>query len=406
MSLNNSWKISIISISWFLVMISAGFSQLSFAGIKPSIVFTLILLVTLAIFKNVKIGWFLFFIFFASLYGFIIGGANDLSLLFSNLILLFSILVFGNFLSKIEEERKIGFLLIFNYSMFLSHSITILFLLIPSFREQVVDISSIGIRLKGFFGQANGYAFVCVISTVLSTFFLVRKKNIFNFIILIVNIFALVLTQSRGAIFSLVISMLFLYVIYLIQSGRLIVILKPLAIGFVVLFLFFFIMPDLLAEKFGLNFSRLNPTEQKSDERNFSDVSVESLQDDRFYLINAGIRTIANHPLGLGYQPHHLIIGNLTGVYLIPHNYYLSIFLTYGLIIGLIWNCLILLILFFGFFYFIKNKVGPNTLFFYLQGLIFAVFLYYFTHSPEWSYFYILFSFYLSYFYNNKELVL
>lgn len=156
------------------------------------------------------------------------------------------------------------------------------------------------------------------------------------------------------------------------------------------------ILPEYLQNEFGINLERINPTEQKDFNRNITDISVNSLQSDRSNLINAGLETIYNFPFGLGYQPQHTIIGDLTGVYFIPHNYYLTIILTYGIPIGLIWMLIIVLVLCSGVRSTFSHTVNPRQLYFYLTSTIIVVGLYYITHSPEWSYFYFFMAIFLA----------
>jgi hypothetical protein len=400
------YRVNLESILWFLVLSFAGFSQIALGPFKPTQLFTLALLAILLHGNGMKRSGIFAFLVLSSLYAFLLGGFQRMDQMIINTILFISIFVFKDRIVTLSRSKVIDYLNYFNFGMFISHFIALSFLFIPSFREIVVDVSSIGIRFRGFFNQANGYAFVALISTPISMFFFGRKRNLLNLTILTVNFLVLVLTQSRGAIFSLAIGFIIVYLSYLYVAGNLWKIVKPVIFGVGIVIVFFVTIPEFLSEKFGINLSRLNPTEKREHERNFADISMESLQGDRFYLINAGLRTFVEFPLGLGYQDHHTIIGDLTGVYLIPHNYYLSVFLTYGLFLGTLWNLVFFGIIITGYVILLKYKVPPSNPFFYLLVIMISVALYYFTHSPDWAYFYIMVSFYAAFLSNHDLLVL
>jgi hypothetical protein len=397
-----SYKIKIESVLWFSTMFLAGFSQIGLGPFKPSQIFTLCLLVFLFYNNGVKYSLIFLILVFFSLYGFILGGFQKLDQMIVNVVLFFSIFTFKDRIVKLNQERIISYLKYFNLGLFLSHSIAFLFLILPSMRELVVDTSSIGIRFKGFFNQANGYAFICLISTPISMFFLKRERNFLNLFIVVINLLALVFTQSRGAIFSLTLGFVVVYLSGIMIQGKIFKIIKPIFFSIGLIFIFFVTVPEFLSEKLGINLARLNPTEKRDHERNFGDISIESLQGDRYYLISAGLFTLGKYPFGLGYQDHHTVIGNLTGVYLIPHNYYLTVFLTYGFFFGFIWNMLFLGIIFWGYILFFRNRVSSSSPFYYLLLMMISVSFYYFTHSSDWSYFYIMLSFFAAYLANRN----
>lgn len=397
-------KNGILSFLFILIMLFAGFSQFTVFGIKPSAILIGGFTVLLVLKGYFKPSYMLTFFLISFIYGFSIGGFHDITSFFTNIVSFTFLLGVYFFLKRGAPMKSLYFLKIFNYSLFVSHlAALIIFLFIPSLKELVVDISSLGVRFKGFFTQSNSYAFILLISLPISLLFFIRKKNLLNIIILLVNLISLFLTQSRGALFGLLLSIILVYIYYYYSIGKLRRLFYPALIGASLLFLIFSFLPEFLNNNFGVNLTRFTPTKSVSHDRSFSDISYESFEDDRFYLINAAFQTISEYPFGLGFQEHHLVIGKVTGLYAIPHNYFISLILNYGILLGLIWLFIIGFLVFKGIKSIYYSTITPeHPLFFFLVILI-AVSFYYFTHSPEWSYFYMIIGFY-TYFLINKNI--
>jgi hypothetical protein len=156
-------------------------------------------------------------------------------------------------------------------------------------------------------------------------------------------------------------------------------------------------LPKHLEKNYNLNLSRINPLSGSESDRNLTDFSYGDIENDRIYLISSAFKTLLNRPFGLGYQDQHLVIGRITGVYLIPHNYFLSLLLNYGLFLGSIWNFIVFFVIYKGFKYMKRSRISPFSPFFYLQIMMVSVVIYYLTHSPKWLYFHIMFAIYCSF---------
>lgn len=402
--MRNSFILNSILKTIFLL---AGFSLLSVGSVRPSDIFLLLLFVIIIIKGYLKISGIYIFFILSFCYAFLIGMASKPIAFFVEIItftILFSLI---QYFQHIEEKQIIKLLSFFNYSMFFSNATALTILLfIPQFRELVIDASSFGFRLKGFFGQANGYSLILLLNIPIAVYFVNREKSITNFIILITSFVALVFSQSRGAFLGLILSTILVYFIYAINNNpfrRLKKLVLPGLIAILIIFVIFAFLPEYLENNFGLNLSRINPLKESSSNRGITEFSVKDVQNDRLYLITAGLRTLAQYPWGLGFQDQHLIIGKVTGVYLIPHNYFVSLFLTYGVFVGLIWNIIIIYIILKGFHYLKKNKTTPRSLMFYLHIIFLSIFLYFLTHSVEWSYLYIIFSIYCSFIFQKTK---
>lgn len=396
-----------INILLVLIFIFAGFSQLSIGYIRPSDILLLLLLLALVAGGYFRISGIFLFILFSVTFAFIIGGISESIHYFTEILsfaILFSLI---NYFKKLEENKISDLLKYFNYSLFFSNLVSLIILIfIPQFRELVIDSSSLGFRLKGFFGQANGYALILLISLPISVYFLMTKRSIINILITIVSIIALLFTQSRGAILGLILSIVTVYVYFSIYNNpiqRIKKVVLPGIFSIIVVASLFLVLPEFLESKFGLNLTRINPLRESTNDRKINSFSAEDLENDRFYLIEAGLTTLLEHPLGLGYQEQHIVIGKVTGVYNIPHNYFITILLNYGFLFGAIWLILLFYLIRKGFKK-IKNKLvfGSKNLFMYLHIAIFNVYIYYFTHSPEWIYLYLILAIYISFLFRKN----
>src|SRR5690554_3476677 len=334
-NIKRSHKKTLTSFFLVLLFLNAGFSQLQVAGVKPSDILIVLLFLVLLAKGKLRVPFLSFIFIFIFIYAWIIGGGDDLKSLFTNSIIFLIMFSLIDYLKNIALEKIESYLRYFNYSMFASNLVALITLvLLPQYKELVSDISSGGIRLSGFFTQSNGYAFVLLVTFPIALYFLSKKKSLFNFLNIGVFLIAILLTQSRGVLFSLLIGFGLTYSIYLIRSKKIKRYIFPVLISSALFFLLFTFLPGYLQDNFGINLTRLNTDGVSSHERNLSKVSLSEFQGDRLYLIEAAVNTIAEYPFGLGFQPHHLKIGEVSGVYLIPHKYFLSLILYYGLIFG------------------------------------------------------------------------
>lgn len=392
----------IISIILFL----AGFSQINIGFFGLADIFIMLLLFCLLFITKFKIKLVHFFIYFSIFYAFIIGEFSKPMQVITLTISYISLFLLIKYFKDKNESQIAQILSFFNYGMFISNIVVISFLfLLPNYRNYIIDISSTGFRLKGFFEQANGYAFVLLINVPIAAYFFFTSKKFFNFFILSTAILVFIFTQSRGALFGLILSLIIIYLSYIISHNPLKRLQKLLLPSFILIITFLAIMnflPEYIENNFGLNLSRINPMREAAHERNISEFSYTDLQKDRFFLLSAAFNTLSKYPLGLGYQEQHLIIGKETGVYLIPHNYFINLLLNYGVLLGLIWNIIIAYIIYKGYKYFRINRISPKNLFFYLHFMMLSVVFYYFTHSVEWFHFYVFIAIYCSYIFHHK----
>jgi len=390
-------KMRMINFLLILFLLVAGFSQFQLVGVKPSDILTLLLFLVLLVKGKLKVPLLCFIFIFIFVYAWIIAGGDDLKSLFTNSIIFLIMFSLIDYLKNIALEKIESYLRYFNYSMFASNLVALIILvLLPQYKELVSDISSGGIRLSGFFTQANGYAFVLLVTFPIAVYFLSKKKSLFNFLNVGVFLIAILLTQSRGVLFSLAIGFGFIYSIHLIRSKKIKKYIFPTFISIALLFLLFTFLPEYLQDNFGINLTRFNTDGVSSHERNLNNLSMSEFQGDRLYLIEAAFSTIAEYPFGLGFQPHHLKIGEVTGVYLIPHNYFLSLFLYYGVVFGLFWIVVIYALLKKGLLKIYRLQTTPNDALFYLTIMMVSLSLFYLTHSSDWSYMYILIAFYIA----------
>src|SRR5690554_165203 len=390
-------KMRMINFLLILFLLVAGFSQFQLVGVKPSDILTLLLFLVLLVKGKLKVPLLCFIFIFIFVYAWIIAGGDDLKSLFTNSIIFLIMFSLIDYLKNIALEKIESYLRYFNYSMFASNLVALIILvLLPQYKELVSDISSGGIRLCGFFTQANWYAFVLLVTFPIAVYFLSKKKSLFNFLNVGVFLIAILLTQSRGVLFSLAIGFGFIYSIHLIRSKKIKKYIFPTFISIALLFLLFTFLPEYLQDNFGINLTRFNTDGVSSHERNLNNLSMSEFQGDRLYLIEAAFSTIAEYPFGLGFQPHHLKIGEVTGVYLIPHNYFLSLFLYYGVVFGLFWIVVIYALLKKGLLKIYRLQTTPNDALFYLTIMMVSLSLFYLTHSSDWSYMYILIAFYIA----------
>lgn len=386
-----------ISVLLVLFFMCSGFSQFQIFGVKPSDIIILALFLILLINGKLRIPLLCFIFIVGFFYAWLIGGLSDIKSLLTSIIVFVIMFSLVDLLQKIKNKKIDVYLGYFNYSMFASNLLALLFLLFfPQYKEVVSDISSGGIRFKGFFSQANGYAFVLLLSFPISVYFLNIRKSIFHFVNVCVFLIAILLTQSRGVLFSLVLGFCFVYLIHLVKSKKIKKYLFPGLVFTLLTVLLFAFLPEFIQRNFGINLARLNIDKVSKHERNLNNVSLDELQGDRLYLIESALNTLAEYPFGLGFQPHHLKIGEVTGIYLVPHNYFLSIFLFYGLIFGLFWIAVIYVLLKNGLLKIYKLETTPKDLLFYLTIMMVSLSLFYLTHSSDWSYMYILIAFYIA----------
>lgn len=376
-----------------LLFALAGFSLVSIKGLKLTdfvIILSFLYLIQKHPLKNIAYAFFLFSFFYA----WALGGFIDYLQLISNSVVFGLIFLLRHQILSKGDIPIMKYLKLFVNSMFVSNGIAITaFLVVPGAKPYVAEFSSSGYRFYGFFTQPNGYSFVLIITLFLSIYVFVKKRNLFNFLKVVVTVVALFLAQSRGAIFGVFGGLALIYFIYLIRRGKIrqIAVTTIMFAGF--LALGFIVLPNFLSEKFGVDLARLSESLDTNRERSLTSVSIDG---DRAYLVNAAIKTIQENPFGLGYQEQYKVIGKLTGIYKMPHNYFISVILNYGIIIGFIWLTVYMWIILKGLRTLFFNNIGPNQLMFYLIAMLSSISLFMLTHDTDWTYFYLMIGVYLA----------
>lgn len=235
-----------------------------------------------------------------------------------------------------------------------------------------------GFRFSGFFPNPNITAALYVTSYLssLSTFNNNRRKGIFAFL----NLFGLILTQSRGALIAALVGTFLLFDYRWFQQY----LRKRIVFVLVIVSLLTFTGVRYLTI-FDLGLSRFN------DESSVGLIdNLFSIEGERGFLFVNAIKTISANPMGIGLYNHHLVIGNISGTYLIPHNFILTELLNYGVFLGTFWLLCIAYILLRGLLGFLKDKRSSKGVSFVI---VIAFLLFSLAHSlTDWFYLYIFFA--------------
>ena len=328
-----------------VLLLLAGFSQCSLAGIRP--VDFLILIVSLSLISRgylSKASWAGAIMVVTILSWAVGGGVNAKEMIISLLTFLFTFSLIG-YVRKSDRLEVDEMLAKLNFGMFCSNLAALgMLLLFPSFKPLVADMSGGGLRFSGFFNQANGLALVLVSTFPLSIYFFVKRKSLWDFVNVVVFILCVILTQSRGAIYSIVLGFAIVYGIRVYRTGEVLrrVVTYSIVIAFAATI--FRYAPDYISQNFGIELTRFN--DDYANDRSLNQFSLGEFSSDRLYLVEASVRTILRYPFGIGFQPQHEKIGEVTGIYLVPHNYFLSLILTHGVLFGSALVALLLSILF------------------------------------------------------------
>lgn len=332
--------------------------------------------------KNVNIDFILFLLIISTFYSYIIGGMND----FAQFIgILFSLITLALFIRlKLNNKNISSLLLIFITGMSISNLIVFIYLITGD--TSVYETSKDGIRLVGFFSNSNFLAasqllILPIIFQKIIESKSVKIKLVFTMLLLL-SFFILIASQSRSAIIGFVLTNLFVFT-YLRYISLKRIILSSFLISIAILFFL------LISQKFNLEFARLNPYISSGNVGLF-DINLKSIEDDRLYLLESGIETLMHYPLGLGYTDQHVITGQLTGVYKVSHNTYLGLLVTYGIFFGLIWNGVILSLMFFSLSLLRKLNLKIDEIAVHLFVGYISFLIYNLAHdSFNWIYFWI-----------------
>jgi len=299
--------------------------------------------------------------------------------------ILFSLITLALFIRlKLNNKNISSLLLIFITGMSISNLIVFIYLITGD--TSVYETSKDGIRLVGFFSNSNFLAasqllILPIIFQKIIESKSVKIKLVFTMLLLL-SFFILIASQSRSAIIVFVLTNLFVFT-YLRYISLKRIILSSFLISIAILFFL------LISQKFNLEFARLNPYISSGNVGLF-DINLKSIEDDRLYLLESGIETLMHYPLGLGYTDQHVITGQLTGVYKVSHNTYLGLLVTYGIFFGLIWNGVILSLMFFSLSLLRKLNLKIDEIAVHLFVGYISFLIYNIAHdSFNWIYFWI-----------------
>ena len=73
------------------------------------------------------------------------------------------------------------------------------------------------------------------------------------------------------------------------------------------------------------NFTNQRLASLTENESSLISFSFSSFTEERFYLFDGGLKAISEFPFGLGFSDHYLKIGEITGIFLDSHNYFINI---------------------------------------------------------------------------------
>jgi O-antigen ligase len=338
----------------------------------------------------------IFTIIYASFIDFVNDKFNLYILISKIYIVVFGALIVSYF-SKIKREVFDYIIIKSNIILTVINFFILIFAIIPSLSIYVMSYDQNGIRLKGFSSDVNGLAMDMVFTLSIVLYSLFVKKNPINFINLILTILISIMTQSRGLYVAFVIQLLiFLYFFYRKRSIKFLIIkFSKIIILIITFFIMFPMIIQILDDNYGIKLSRFS----ENSDANVSEISVSSARDERGYLFKAGLNTISNNPLGIGYSDNHIIIGENTNIFLLPHNFFISIFLYYGIIFGILW--LLLFIMPLIILYKRKNKINTMLIAFFISFII-SLSVFISTHSSDSVYIWVFLAMSLGVI-NNKD---
>ena len=349
----------------------ASVSSTTLSSLKVSyVVGGLIMMISFTRFRSLKTGFLtkllVSTIFISATYAWIIGGfegpALYIGILASTYLGFISIRQLGS--RYLIEKYLFFFQLGFNLSNIL---VTVFLLVFVQFRDFVISSDQYGIRLTGFFLNANAFASAQLLILPLSFYFLLKVRWVYKpiYLFFLINgAFLLVASQSRFAYIGIFLASLIVFFIkikvFLVHSKNLFyktmsVFGILIAIGILTYFVGIATLDKSLYQKSGLIFSRFNPKNRISSTK----ITLKDFQGERLQILKASAETLLDNPFGIGYQPHEKVIGEETGVYKVAHNFIISQLLYYGLFFGTIWVLLWLYPIFKG--YRILNKARRLT---------------------------------------------
>ncbi len=213
--------------------------------------------------------------------------------------------------------------------------VLLLALFYPPSRNLLFYVSGEGIRLQGTFGNPNIFGGAQVISFSIFFYFLINRIKGYQLISCLgaLSTFgALLGAQSRSAILGLFIGIGAVGLFLIRNSNYPVRTLTGISVAGLLMIGVFFSLPSEIA---GFELSRLGA----DAEAKLYSVGESAVIEERFYLYQAALETIAEHPLGIGYVSSEetaetIAKSSAQGVKKLPHNFILRHFIAFGLVGG------------------------------------------------------------------------
>jgi len=256
----------------------------------------------------------------------------------------------------------------------------------------IFRLSKDGIRLVGFYSNANFLAASHLLLIPYALYLIVNSKRKNTKLIYLFSLFVLIsvliMAQSRSAFIGLIIS--FLILIFRFHFLKIKHIFKVKYVLILGIFLFSFIFTFLfIINKYDIKLARFqsNPS---AGSVSVYDINGAYIKKDREYLLYNGLQAILNYPLGLGYSEQYKVMGNLTGIYKISHNANIQLIVTYGIFFGLFWNFILIYLFYYSDKFIRKKRLTLHNLSPYLLWGYMSYSVYNLGHdSSNWVYFWI-----------------
>lgn len=396
-------RLVIFLYSLFLGVLATG--DFGFLGLKIYVITGLVLLFVIIFFSKKKIQYievanilFGFLLCFSVIYALLLDvlKGNFLDSIFfsiSKIIIIVFFVINVEYFRKIELKDIIEIISKSNILITIVNLVILTFALTPSLMENVYDYSQYGGRLKGFFAQTNGYSLILNFNIAISIYCFLNNKKIFNIFSLFIVFILAIMTQSRGLIIGSIASLFLTYLIFSFYN-------KNMRFKFVwfvgiggVFSIFFTLLASTLAsfmnQYFGIELSRFNSESDTS----YSNKVGEDEVSERSSLFVAGLNTIIQNPLGIGFTDHEIEIFNVTGIPLISHNFYLENILSFGVFFSLLWISIFLYV-----FYLLLKRVKniynfeSQNLWILFSLIFFQLNIFFMTHASETIYIWIFMS--------------
>ena len=271
-------------------------------------------------------------------YGFVVGGLERPVVFVGNLG---SVLVLAAFLAIFDKvEDIVRWLFLFAFAIALGDLVVLIGAqFFPGIHGIVFRRVSGGIRFVGFYENPNAFGYAQVLAFPILAYFGIfgkGRRRTLALLAIVPVVFALLGSQSRSAIGGAFFSGFLATVILVVKSGSKyrFVTLVVMALGLVGFVYLFFNLPS---ELFGFSLSRLSAR----GGRNLYAIGGADVVESRFFLFEAGLETVVERPMGLGYRfDRAAVMATVSGVLHISHNSFIANLVVYGVFFGVVFNLL------------------------------------------------------------------